>query len=83
MAIEDAACLVKSLLATPSVAAGFCAYEAMRKRRTAFVARQARRIGAIGQWENRWMVSGRNFVTRLVLTHTAERRLNAIYAYEV
>jgi 2-polyprenyl-6-methoxyphenol hydroxylase-like FAD-dependent oxidoreductase len=83
LAIEDAACLVKSLLAAPSIAAGFCAYEAMRKRRTAFVGRQARRIGAIGQWENRWMVSGRNFVTRVVLSHTAEMRLNAVYAYEV
>jgi len=83
LAIEDAACLVKSLLAAPSIAAGFCAYEAMRKRRTAFVGRQARRIGAIGQWENRWIVSGRNFVTRVVLSHTAEMRLNAVYAYEV
>jgi 2-polyprenyl-6-methoxyphenol hydroxylase-like FAD-dependent oxidoreductase len=82
MAIEDAACLVKSLLAAPSVAAAFCAYEAMRKRRTAFVGRQARRIGAIGQWENRWMVSGRNLVTRLVLSRGAEMRLNAVYAYE-
>ena len=82
MAIEDAACLVKCLLAAPSVVAGFCAYEEMRKRRTAFIARQARRIGAIGQWENRWMVSGRNFVTRLVLSHTEKLRLNAVYAYE-
>jgi hypothetical protein len=55
----------------------------MRKRRTAFVGRQARRIGAIGQWENRWMVRGRNFITRLVLSHTAEMSLNDVYAYEI
>jgi 2-polyprenyl-6-methoxyphenol hydroxylase-like FAD-dependent oxidoreductase len=83
MAVEDAACLVKSLLAAPGVAEGFGAYEAMRKRRTAFVGRQARRIGAIGQWENRWMVRGRNFITRLVLSHTAEMSLNDVYAYEI
>ncbi len=83
MAIEDAACLVKSLLTAPGVAEGFGAYEAMRKRRTAFVGRQARRIGAIGQWKNRWMVGGRNFITSLVLSHTAEMRLNAVYAYEI
>lgn len=83
MAIEDAACLAKSLLAAPGIAAGFYAYEAMRKRRTAFVGRQSRRIGAIGQWENRWMVRGRDFVTRLVLSHTADVGLNAVYAYEV
>ena len=83
MAIEDAACLAKSLLAAPGIAAGFATYEAKRRRRTAFVGRQARRVGAIGQWENRWMVSGRNLVTRLVLSHAAEMRLNSVYAYEV
>ena len=82
MAIEDAACLVKSVLAAPSIAAGFCAYEAMRKGRTASVGRQSRQIGAIGQWENRWMVTGRNLVTRLVLSRTAGMSLNAVYAYE-
>ncbi len=83
MAIEDAACLARELLAAPSIAAGFGAYEAKRKRRTALVGRQARRIGAIGQWENRWMVGGRNLVARLFLSHTAEKRLNSVYAYEV
>ncbi len=82
MAIEDAACLVKSLGAAPSVAAGFCAYEALRIHRTAFIGRQSRRIGAIGQWENRWLVSGRNLITRLVLSLTADMRRNAMYAYE-
>jgi len=83
MAIEDAACLVKGLLTASTVAAGFGAYEAMRKRRTAFIGRQARRIGAIGQWENQWMVNGRNLVAGLFLSHTAETRLNAVYDYEV
>jgi 2-polyprenyl-6-methoxyphenol hydroxylase-like FAD-dependent oxidoreductase len=83
MAIEDAACLAKCLLASPDVAAAFLAYEALRGPRTAHVARQARRIGAIGQLENRWVVRGRDLVTRLVLARSADIRLNAIYAYEV
>jgi len=83
LAIEDAACLAKCLMAAPNVAGAFRAYETMRKRRTAFVGRQARRIGAIGQWENPWVVMGRNFITGLVLSHAQDMRLNAVYAYEV
>ena len=59
-------------------AAGFRAYEALRRPRTAHVTRQARRIGAIGQWENPWMVKARDAITRLVLLalqHAAQRDL--------
>lgn len=83
MAIEDAACLAKALLGTPDVASAFRSYEAMRGPRTAYVARQARRIGIIGQWENPWIVRGRDLLTRLVLSRAPDMRLNAIYAYEV
>jgi 2-polyprenyl-6-methoxyphenol hydroxylase-like FAD-dependent oxidoreductase len=82
MAIEDAACLAKCLLGTSDVASAFRSYEAMRGPRTAYVARQARRIGVIGQWERPWIVKGRNFVTRLVLSRPPDIQLNAIYAYE-
>ena len=83
MAIEDAACLAKCLLASGNVAQALRSYEALRAPRTAFVARQSRRIGAIGQWENPWMVRGRDLITRLVLSHSAESRLNAVYDHEV
>jgi 2-polyprenyl-6-methoxyphenol hydroxylase-like FAD-dependent oxidoreductase len=82
MAVEDAACVAKSLLAASHVDAGFRAYEALRKPRTAFVGRQSRRIGAIGQWESGWIVAGRNLVTRLVLSHAAQMRFNAVYSYK-
>ena len=71
MAIEDAACLAKQLLAFPDVAVAFRSYEALRRPRTAHVTRQARRIGAIGQWENPWIVKARDAITRLVLSHSA------------
>ena len=83
MAIEDAACLAKCLPGAPDVAAAFRSYEAMRGNRTAFIARQARRIGAIGQWENPWIVRARNSITRLVLSHSPAMRLNAVYAYKI
>jgi 2-polyprenyl-6-methoxyphenol hydroxylase-like FAD-dependent oxidoreductase len=83
MAIEDAACLTKCLLASADVASAFRAYETLRGPRTAHIARQARRIGAIGQWENPWVVRGRDLITRLVLSRSPDMQLNAIYAYEV
>jgi 2-polyprenyl-6-methoxyphenol hydroxylase-like FAD-dependent oxidoreductase len=83
MAIEDAACLAKCVTGSPNVASAFRAYETLRRSRTARIARQARRIGAIGQWENPWIVKGRDLVTRLVLSHSADMQLNGIYAYEV
>ncbi len=82
MAIEDAACLAKMLTGASDMGAAFRAYEAIRQRRTAFVARQARRIGMIGQWESPWVVPGRNFVARLVLLLSPGARHNPVYAYE-
>ena len=82
MAIEDAACLAKCLSGSTDVASAFRSYEARRRPRTAHIARQARRIGAIGQWENPWIVKCRNLVTRLVLSRSPDMQLNGIYAYE-
>ncbi len=82
MAIEDAACVAKCLEGESDVASAFRAYEAMRRPRTAYIARQARYIGAIGQWENPWIVKGRDLITRLVLSRSPDMQLNAIYAYE-
>jgi 2-polyprenyl-6-methoxyphenol hydroxylase-like FAD-dependent oxidoreductase len=83
LAIEDAACLAKCLLASSDVTSAFRAYESLRRPRTAHIARQARRIGAIGQWENPWIVRGRDLATRFVLSRSPDMRLNAVYAYEV
>ena len=83
MAIEDAAWLAKLLPATADVAGAFRTYERMRGARTDYIARQARRIGMIGQWEKPWLVQGRNFITRLVLAQQSALQLNAVYAYKV
>jgi 2-polyprenyl-6-methoxyphenol hydroxylase-like FAD-dependent oxidoreductase len=83
MAIEDAACLAKCLQASPDMTSGFRTYETLRGSRTAHMARQARRIGAIGQWENPWIVRGRDLITRLVLSCSPDTQLKAMYSYEV
>jgi 2-polyprenyl-6-methoxyphenol hydroxylase-like FAD-dependent oxidoreductase len=83
MAIEDAACLTKCLLAFSDITLGFRSYEALRGSRTAHMARQARRIGAIGQWENPWVVGGRDLLARLVLSRSPDMQLKGMYAYEV
>ncbi len=82
MAIEDAACLAKMLRRGAGVATAFRAYEAARGPRTAFIARRARRIGAIGQWENPWVVRGRDLATRLLLLRSPDTQLKSMYAYE-
>lgn len=83
MAIEDAACLAKCLLVSSDMKLGLRTYEALRGSRTAQMARQARRIGAIGQWENPWIVRGRDLITHLVLSRSPDMQLKAMYAYEV
>jgi 2-polyprenyl-6-methoxyphenol hydroxylase-like FAD-dependent oxidoreductase len=83
MAIEDAACLAKSLLGSADVTSAFQDYESMRRSRTAHIAHQARRIGIIAQWESSWLVKGRDFFTRLILSRAPDTQLNTLYAYEV
>jgi 2-polyprenyl-6-methoxyphenol hydroxylase-like FAD-dependent oxidoreductase len=83
MAIEDAACLAKLLGSRTDVAEVFQRYEELRRSRTTYVARQARRIGMVGQWELPWLVGARNVVTRLVLARATSMQLNTVYGYEV
>ena len=83
MAIEDAACLAKCLLGSSDMTSGFRTYEALRRSRTAHMAMQSRRIGAIGQWENPWVARSRDLITRLFLSRSPDMQLKAMYAYEV
>jgi len=83
MPVTQAVWSIQVLPGSSGVAAAFREYEARRGPRTAFIAQQARRIGAIGQWQNPWIVRGRNFVTRLVLSRSADMQFNAVYAYKV
>ena len=83
MAIEDAACLAKSLQSEPDLARAFLAYEEARTRRTAFVGLRSRHIGAIGQLENRVLTQARDAIAQFVLRVSGDIALSTVYAYEV
>jgi 2-polyprenyl-6-methoxyphenol hydroxylase-like FAD-dependent oxidoreductase len=83
MAIEDAACLAKCLRLHSSVPSAFRHYESRRQPRTAFIARRARHIGVIGQWEHPLLTGFRNLATSALLARSPDLQLNAMYAYEV
>ena len=83
MAIEDAACLAKNLRHESDVATAFSCYELARSPRTAFVAVRSRRIGTIGQMENRAMVRARNRIAQFVLMASRGAAFSSVYAYEV
>jgi 2-polyprenyl-6-methoxyphenol hydroxylase-like FAD-dependent oxidoreductase len=83
LAIEDAACLAKCVPAAGGLAAAFRAYEARRRCRTARVARQARCLGAIGQWAHPWLLPARELAARIVLRREPGALLQVLYSYEV
>jgi 2-polyprenyl-6-methoxyphenol hydroxylase-like FAD-dependent oxidoreductase len=83
LAIEDAACLAKCVPHAAGLAAAFRAYEDRRRFRTARVARQARRLGAIGQWAHPWLMPARELAARLVLRREPGALLKVLYSYEV
>ena len=83
MAIEDAACLAKCWEAETDVSRALRAYEQAREGRTAFVARQSNRIGAIGQFENPLLVGARDLIAKGFLCFSHDMALNSVYAYQV
>jgi 2-polyprenyl-6-methoxyphenol hydroxylase-like FAD-dependent oxidoreductase len=83
LAIEDAACLAKCLDGAADLAAAFRAYEDRRRSRTARVARQARRLGAIGQWAHPGLMAARELVARIVLRREPGALLKDLYSYEI
>ena len=82
LAIEDAWTLAKSLAAEADIAAALRRYEAARARRTAFIVREARRIGWMGQWQNPLAVALRNTWVKLAPPSLIERRQHAYYSFE-
>ncbi|HKW00571.1 MAG TPA: FAD-dependent monooxygenase [Vicinamibacterales bacterium] len=65
-AIEDAVALARCLKGADDVVAALRAYEASRIRRANEIAEASRRVGMIGQIENRWAIAARNTFVRLI-----------------
>ncbi len=65
MAIEDVVVLAEMLEAGLEVPRTLAAWQERRHGRATFVQNQSRRLGQIGQWENRFACAVRNLIMRL------------------
>jgi 2-polyprenyl-6-methoxyphenol hydroxylase-like FAD-dependent oxidoreductase len=66
MALEDALVLANCFKRRTDVSEGFRLYESMRFHRVRNAIWRSRWLGAVGQWENRAIVSLRNAITKAV-----------------
>jgi 2-polyprenyl-6-methoxyphenol hydroxylase-like FAD-dependent oxidoreductase len=83
MALEDALVLARSLAENGrDVADRLRRYESLRHGRTAFLTREARRIGRLGQLQNRWAVALRTFALRLTPSFLGEMRHRQYFSFE-
>ena len=78
MALEDVAVLVECLAGPASPAEALSAWAKRRQPRVRWVQNQSRRIGQIGQWENRMACTLRNQFTRATPEWAATRVLKAL-----
>ncbi|HEX8981706.1 MAG TPA: FAD-dependent monooxygenase [Ktedonobacterales bacterium] len=77
-AIEDAVVLADCLSAERSLASALHAYEARRLKRANAVVADSRRIGRMGQMEQRWALSARDAVFRALPSSVFLRQLQTV-----
>jgi 2-polyprenyl-6-methoxyphenol hydroxylase-like FAD-dependent oxidoreductase len=82
-ALEDAVVLARQLRDAPDLPAALRAYEAERRARTGPIVRQARMIGAIGQWSNPLACGLRDQLMKHVLVHMQGGQLERTAGYRV
>jgi 2-polyprenyl-6-methoxyphenol hydroxylase-like FAD-dependent oxidoreductase len=81
MALEDAWVLARSFCKEPTPELALRRYESLRRRRTRHVQQRSLIMGGIGQWENRFMVGGRELLTSMLPSMIFERNLRRVYSY--
>ncbi|OJV94205.1 MAG: hypothetical protein BGO39_11985 [Chloroflexi bacterium 54-19] len=81
-AIEDAVVLAGCLDQSAEVPLALEHYEELRRGRTTRITRQARQVGAVGQWRNPALVWLRKQLARLLLPRLQDRQLAPILNYE-
>jgi 2-polyprenyl-6-methoxyphenol hydroxylase-like FAD-dependent oxidoreductase len=85
-AIEDAAALARQVGAasspSSSPAEALRAYQTLRQPRTVRMCRMSRRIGMLGQWENRVAISMRDTAMRLALRFGGDGPESWLYGYD-
>jgi 2-polyprenyl-6-methoxyphenol hydroxylase-like FAD-dependent oxidoreductase len=83
MALEDASVLAKCIAKENSVETAMRRYESLRYSRTRHIQQRSLMMGHVGQWENRFIVSGRKVVTNLLPARLFEHNLRRVYSYEI
>lgn len=80
-ALEDALVLARRLAEAPDVPAAFRAYARARRARTAFVQREARFMGWVGQWRHPHALRVRDTLLRTLPQAITERTVRRLAAY--
>jgi 2-polyprenyl-6-methoxyphenol hydroxylase-like FAD-dependent oxidoreductase len=82
LAIEDALILAQCLTRKVEIETRLREYEARRFKRTAFITRESRRTGRIGQIENNLAVALRSISLKMLPSFLVERIHRSYYAFE-
>ena len=83
MAIEDALILAQCLAREVQIETRLREYEARRFKRTAFITRESRRTGRIGQMENNLAVALRSIWLKMLPSFLVDRIHRSYYAFEI
>lgn len=83
MAIESAVVLARCLSRGASLEESLRQYESERKPRTAWITRESRKIGRLGQLENPLACALRNLLVRFTPPTVLKKRLETVSGYEV
>jgi 2-polyprenyl-6-methoxyphenol hydroxylase-like FAD-dependent oxidoreductase len=82
-ALEDAVVLADALKDGDDIAAALRVYEKRRIDRTATLVRQARQIGAVGQWSNPLACRLRDALMKYVVVRVQDRQMERVAGYVV
>jgi FAD-dependent urate hydroxylase len=82
-AVESSVSLVRSLLEENDLSSALHRYETERKPRTAWITTTSRRLGQVGQLDNRLLCLLRNVAVRLTPTSVMENQLKQAAGYEI
>jgi 2-polyprenyl-6-methoxyphenol hydroxylase-like FAD-dependent oxidoreductase len=82
-ALEDAVVLADVLKEGGDVVAALRAYQSRRIERTAALVRQARQVGAVGQWSNPLACRLRDALMKYVVVRVQDRQMERIAGYVV
>jgi len=78
-AIEDVMVLHKEIALGKGISSAFRSFERRRVKKTKFIIETSRKLGAIGQFENKFLISLRNMIFKLTPEFVTEHQFKKIY----